>query len=123
MVGTLTVGLSPSDAALRMVRLMPGLEQADRIPSDVDVEQLAACLGFHVRGEAMRGNDCGMLCRPWEITIERFTYGLARRFTVAHMLAHLLLHPDRPVDVEHGVLCQPLRSSHRRTRHKRQVHE
>ena len=27
------------------------------------------------------------------------------RFTVAHMLAHLLLHPDRPVDVEHGVLC------------------
>lgn len=105
MVGTLTVGLSPSDAALRMVRLLPGLEHADRIPSDVDVERLAACLGFHVRGGAMRGNDCGMLCRPREITIERFTYGMARRFTVAHMLAHLLLHPDRPVDVEHGVLC------------------
>lgn len=106
MVGTLTVGLSPSDAALRTARLLPGLEQADRIPADLDVERLAACLGFHVRGEAMRGNDYGMLCRPREITIERFTYGMARRFTVAHMLAHLLLHPDRPVDVEHGVLCQ-----------------
>ena len=102
-----TVGpcLSPSDAALRMVRLLPGLGQADRIPADLDVERLAACLGFHVRGGAMRGNDYGMLCRPREITIERFTYGPARRFTVAHMLAHLLLHPDRPVDVEHGVLC------------------
>ena len=48
MVGTLTVGLSPSDAALRMVRLLPGLERADG-SADLDVERLAACLGGNIR--------------------------------------------------------------------------
>lgn len=102
----MTVDMSPSRAALDAVRTVPGLEHADRIPADADVERVSEQLGYRIETGEMRSNDCGMLCKPDVITVHSLIApGPARRYVVAHMLGHRILHPDGYRDIGQGVVC------------------
>lgn len=81
----------------------------------VDVESLAKACGAEVRYRSLGGDVSGLLVRTDDdvvvIGVDRNQPKHRQRFTIAHELGHLLMHPGRSVIVEH--LRRPARVNFR----------
>lgn len=85
----------------RVQRLLEGLDGPP-----VDVEALAASLGAEVRAFRLERDVSGVLYRERDrkVIVVNVAHAPARRrFTIAHELGHLLLHPGEPVHVDQGL--------------------
>src|SRR5436190_8287024 len=72
----------------------------------VPVETIARNLGVFVVRDRLRSDISGMLYREGDRTIiglNDYQPPLRQRFTIAHELAHLTLHPGRAVHVDRNV--------------------
>jgi Zn-dependent peptidase ImmA (M78 family) len=79
------------------------LEQAgiDRLP--VPIEEIARTLGAQITYEAFDGEVSGMLYREKSRTLIGVNSAHAstrQRFTLAHEIAHLEMHPGKPVFID-----------------------
>src|ERR1700682_2412709 len=69
----------------------------------VPVEKIATSLGAQVTYEAFDGDVSGMLYREADRTligVNSTHVATRQRFTLAHEIAHLLLHKGRPVFID-----------------------
>src|SRR5688572_20022729 len=83
----------------------------------VAVEMLAKKSGAEIRYRSLDGDVSGMLLRADDVVVigvDRSQAQHRQRFTIAHELGHLLMHPGRSVIVEH--LRRPARVNYRDTR-------
>lgn len=84
----------------RVERLLSGLSEPP-----VDVEALAASLGAEIRVFKLERDVSGVLYRDRDrkvIVVNSAHSAARRRFTIAHELGHLLLHPGEPIHVDQG---------------------
>lgn len=72
----------------------------------VPVEKIAELLGIAVVRTSTRGNESGFALRENNrmiIGVNAATNARRQRFTIAHELGHLLLHPGKPLIVDPSV--------------------
>src|SRR5687768_16159797 len=109
----------PEQAASRLLK-------SHRIAATpIPVEQLAEKLGAQVVREPLRGDVSGMLFREDDrivIGVNSAEAPVRQRFTIAHELGHLQLHPGKPVIID-KLLRVNLRETRRTSMSDRQERE
>lgn len=91
------------EVARRAARL---LADYDINEPPVPVEAIAASEGAVIARHHFDGQESGFALRAdgrWIIGVNTMTSPRRRRFTIAHELGHLLLHPGRPLIVDQSV--------------------
>lgn len=85
----------------RAAEILAAYHQSGRFP--IPVEHIARHLGAEVREVDLEADLSGMLVRNRDrriISVQRSHSDTRKRFTIAHELGHLLLHPGRPFIAE-----------------------
>lgn len=89
--------------AQRAARL---LDEYDIREPPVPVEEIARGEGAEIVRHHFEGQESGFALRAngrWIIGVNTITSPSRRRFTIGHELGHLLLHPGKPLIVDHSI--------------------
>jgi len=85
--------VGPSDLQTLRIRL----QKADLLAIPVDVEEIAEFLGLDIRSELMKDDISGYLeyqNGAWIVGVNAQHHVNRQRFTIAHEIAHYILHRD-----------------------------